>query len=161
VATPGVDESPPIAWKPRVSAAVRWFWRPTASPWATLRPWPLGGDHQHSKRQARRHLDDAAHPQMQPDSLALALPKRVGGLVYGGNRIGMMGVMADAARAARGRVVGVTPRMFIEHGHCDDACDELIVSTDMRDRKQILIARGDALVALPGGLGTLEKFLMR
>jgi len=79
------------------------------------------------------------------------------GLVYGGNRIGMMGVLADAARAAGGRVVGVTPRMFIEHGHGDDACDELIVSTDMRDRKQILIERGDALVALPGGLGTLEE----
>jgi len=89
--------------------------------------------------------------------LGTGIAKAGWGLVYGGNRVGMMGVLADAARAAGGRVVGVTPQMFIDDGHSDDACDELIVSNDMRDRKQILIERGDALVALPGGLGTLEE----
>ena len=78
-------------------------------------------------------------------------------LVYGGNHIGLMATVADAARAAGGRVVGITPQLFIDRGLGDSAADELVVTADMRDRKAMLEARGDALVALPGGLGTFEE----
>ena len=78
-------------------------------------------------------------------------------LVYGGNDVGCMGVLADAARAAGGKVVGITPELLVRDGIADDACDELIVTANMRDRKAMLEARGDAFVALPGGLGTFEE----
>jgi uncharacterized protein (TIGR00730 family) len=78
-------------------------------------------------------------------------------LVYGGNRIGLMGVVADAARAAGGHVVGITPQLMLDHGIGDDRCDELVVTSGMRERKALLEQRGDAFVALPGGLGTFEE----
>jgi hypothetical protein len=78
-------------------------------------------------------------------------------LVYGGNRIGLMGTLADAVRAARGRVIGVTPQIFIDQKVNDPLVDELIISQGMRDRKEIMAQRGDAFVALPGGLGTFEE----
>lgn len=78
-------------------------------------------------------------------------------LVYGGNRVGLMGVLADAARSAGGRVVGITPRLMVDEGIADEACDELVVTDDMRVRKGLLESRGDAFVALPGGLGTFEE----
>jgi hypothetical protein len=78
-------------------------------------------------------------------------------LVYGGNHVGPMGALADGARARRGRVVGITPKHFIDAGHGDDACDELVVVENMRRRKELLEHRGDAFVVLPGGIGTLEE----
>ena len=79
-------------------------------------------------------------------------------LVYGGNDVGMMGVLAAAVRAAGGRVVGVTPQLFMDKGVADHACDELHVTACMRERKATMERCGDAFVALPGGLGTLEEF---
>jgi len=78
-------------------------------------------------------------------------------LVYGGNYTGLMGVLADAARDAGARVVGITPQFFIDKGLGDDRCDELIVSANMRDRKTLLEQHGDAFVAIPGGIGTLDE----
>ena len=79
-------------------------------------------------------------------------------LVYGGNAVGLMGVLAEGCRAAGGKVVGVTPQLFIDKNVHDARCDELVVTNTMRDRKAILEERGDAFVALPGGLGTFEEF---
>lgn len=78
-------------------------------------------------------------------------------LNYGGNNIGCMGALADGARQAGGRVVGITPKYFIEKGLADNACDELLVTDTMRERKFLLEQRADAFVALPGGLGTFEE----
>jgi uncharacterized protein (TIGR00730 family) len=78
-------------------------------------------------------------------------------LVYGGNHIGLMATLADAARAAGGRVIGITPQLFIDQGVGDHQCDELVITENMRDRKAMLERRGDAFVALPGGLGTFEE----
>ncbi len=78
-------------------------------------------------------------------------------LIYGGNRIGSMGALADAARAAGGRVVGITPQVLVEKGIADQLCDELVVTDGMRDRKAAMEQRGDAFIALPGGLGTFEE----
>src|SRR5437016_4730540 len=78
-------------------------------------------------------------------------------LVYGGNNVGLMGALADAVRAGGGKVIGVTPQIFIDHGLDDRECEELLVTECMRTRKAAMEARGDAFVALPGGLGTLEE----
>jgi cytokinin riboside 5'-monophosphate phosphoribohydrolase len=78
-------------------------------------------------------------------------------LVYGGNNVGMMGILADAVREAGGKVVGVTPQLFVDKGSADELCDELIVTSGMRDRKAAMEERGDAFIALPGGLGTFEE----
>lgn len=90
-------------------------------------------------------------------ALGTAIARKGWQLVYGGNRVGLMGVIADAARAAGGRVVGITPQVFIDMGVADNDCDEFIVADDMRHRKQLLERRGDALLAMPGGLGTFEE----
>jgi len=68
-----------------------------------------------------------------------------------------MGIMADAARKAGGKVVGITPQLMVDKGIGDEKCDELIVTQGMRERKALLEQRGDAFVVLPGGIGTLEE----
>src|SRR5574342_1015899 len=79
-------------------------------------------------------------------------------LIYGGGRIGLMGALARAVYQHGGRVVGVIPQSLKEKELAYDACDELIVTKDLRERKAIMEARADAFVALPGGFGTLEEF---
>lgn len=79
-------------------------------------------------------------------------------LVYGGNDCGLMKSVADGARSAGGRVIGITPQLFIDKGLGDNNCHDLVVTENMRDRKAVLEARGDAFVALPGGIGTLDEF---
>src|SRR4051794_10766391 len=79
-------------------------------------------------------------------------------LVYGGNNLGLMDAVACACRSAGGKVVGITPQLMVDEGIADSACAELIVTGNMRERKALLEARGDALVALPGGIGTFEEF---
>ncbi len=87
-----------------------------------------------------------------------AIARRSWQLVYGGNDLGLMGTLANAARAAGGKVIGVTPRLFVDQGVADRKCDELIITDNMRQRKEMVEQRGDAFIALPGGLGTLEEF---
>jgi uncharacterized protein (TIGR00730 family) len=89
--------------------------------------------------------------------LATAIAKNGWQVVYGGNCVGCMGALADAARAAGGKVIGITPQLLVDQGIADEKCDELVVTSGMRDRKALLEERGDAFVALPGGLGTLEE----
>ena len=79
-------------------------------------------------------------------------------LVYGGNNLGLMNAVASAARAGGGKVVGITPKMMAEQNIVDPLCDELIVTATMRERKALLEERGDAFIALPGGIGTFEEW---
>jgi hypothetical protein len=78
-------------------------------------------------------------------------------LVYGGGNIGLMGVVADAALEAGGRVTGVIPtdlkRIELAHG----GLDELVVVESMHDRKRRMFERADAFAVLPGGVGTLDE----
>ena len=90
-------------------------------------------------------------------ALGSAIARQGWDLVYGGSHVGLMAKLADAARAAGGRVIGVTPQLFVDKGFEDNDCDELIVTENLRDRKAMLEKRGDAFVALPGGLGTFEE----
>jgi uncharacterized protein (TIGR00730 family) len=78
-------------------------------------------------------------------------------LVYGGGRVGLMGVVADATLAAGGRVVGVIPRLIFDREIAHRGVTELIVVETMHERKAIMADRADAFVALPGGIGTLDE----
>jgi uncharacterized protein (TIGR00730 family) len=80
-------------------------------------------------------------------------------VIYGGGRIGLMGAAADATMAAGGEVVGLIPARLLEREVGHRAITELIVAQDMFDRKDQMIARADAFVVLPGGLGTLDELL--
>ena len=81
-----------------------------------------------------------------------------GQLVYGGGRNGLMGIMADAALAAGGRVVGVIPKALVEKEWAHSGCTELHIVENMHERKRIMAEQADAFLALPGGIGTLEEF---
>jgi uncharacterized protein (TIGR00730 family) len=78
-------------------------------------------------------------------------------MVYGGGRIGLMGVMADAALASGGRVLGVIPEFLIQREVAHQGITELVVTDSMHSRKQRMFASADAFISLPGGLGTLDE----
>lgn len=79
------------------------------------------------------------------------------GIVYGGGRVGLMGVVADAALAAGGEVVGVMPRHLVDREIAHPRLTRLDVVTTMHERKARMAELADAFVALPGGAGTLEE----
>jgi uncharacterized protein (TIGR00730 family) len=78
-------------------------------------------------------------------------------LVFGGGRVGLMGVLADAALAAGGEVVGVIPSFLRDLELAHDGCDEMIVTDSMHSRKQKMAELSDGFAILPGGLGTLDE----
>jgi uncharacterized protein (TIGR00730 family) len=86
-----------------------------------------------------------------------ALVKADLALVYGGGKVGLMGVIANEVMAAGGRAIGVIPELLVnkEVGH--DGLTELHVVPDMHQRKKMMADLSDAFVAMPGGAGTLEE----
>ena len=78
-------------------------------------------------------------------------------IVYGGGSVGLMGVVADTALAAGGRVVGVLPRFLQEREVGHAGLSELYLVDSMHERKAKIAELSDAFVALPGGVGTLEE----
>ncbi len=78
-------------------------------------------------------------------------------LVYGGGKVGLMGVIADTVMAEGGRAIGVIPELLVnkEVGH--NGLTELHVVPDMHHRKKMMADLSDAFVAMPGGVGTLEE----
>jgi uncharacterized protein (TIGR00730 family) len=78
-------------------------------------------------------------------------------LVYGGARLGLMGVVADAALAVGGMVTGVMPRGLAAEEPPHDGLNELHLVGSMHERKALMAELSDAFLALPGGLGTLEE----
>ncbi|HEV7467353.1 MAG TPA: TIGR00730 family Rossman fold protein [Candidatus Dormibacteraeota bacterium] len=91
--------------------------------------------------------------------LGEALVARGVRLVYGGGRIGLMGVVADAVLAAGGEVVGVIPAHLSAREVAHSGVTDLRVVGSMHERKQLMFDLSDAFIALPGGLGTLEELL--
>jgi uncharacterized protein (TIGR00730 family) len=78
-------------------------------------------------------------------------------IVYGGGQVGLMGLLADAALAAGGRVTGIIPGHLYEREVGHAGLSELIVVASMHERKQRMFELADAFVTLPGGLGTLDE----
>jgi uncharacterized protein (TIGR00730 family) len=79
-------------------------------------------------------------------------------LVYGGGRVGLMGVVADAALAEGGRVVGVIPQALADKEVAHAGLSKLHIVGSMHERKFLMADLSDAFVALPGGFGTWEEY---
>jgi hypothetical protein len=100
----------------------------------------------------------------QPEYQAVArelghtLAQREVGLIYGGARVGLMGVVADAVLAANGYVTGVIPEALVAKELAHERLSELRVVGSMHERKRIMADLADGFIALPGGWGTLEEF---
>jgi uncharacterized protein (TIGR00730 family) len=93
------------------------------------------------------------------EALGRALATEGLGLVYGGGGEGLMGRLARATLAAGGHVTGVIPTFLLRKEHALSAAHEMVVVSDMHERKQRMFDRADAFVALPGGVGTLEELV--
>ena len=99
------------------------------------------------------------------DQRYLLLAREVGGalatagytVVSGGGRVGMMGALAAGARFAGGRTIGIIPKVLYGAEVADTDSDELVVTADMAERKTEMVARSDAFLALPGGIGTMDE----
>jgi uncharacterized protein (TIGR00730 family) len=98
-----------------------------------------------------RYLDAAT-------GLGRILVQRRIGLVYGGARMGLMGRLADTVLEGGGEVVGVIPRALMDREVAHQGLTELVVTDSMHERKATMVARSDAFIAAPGGIGTLEEF---
>ena len=86
------------------------------------------------------------------------LARREFGLVYGGGRVGLMGIVADAVLAAGGDVIGVIPEALATKEVAHLGLKDLRVVKSMHERKALMVELADAFVALPGGFGTLDEF---
>lgn len=80
-------------------------------------------------------------------------------LVYGGGANGLMGVVADSVIRASGEVTGVIPEFLTVREKMHECVSELIVTTSMHERKQIMFARAEAFWILPGGFGTFDEMM--
>lgn len=78
-------------------------------------------------------------------------------IVYGGASVGLMGALADAALAAGGTVIGVIPNRLVEHEIAHAGLTKLHVVETMHERKALMAELSDAVIALPGGTGTLDE----
>jgi uncharacterized protein (TIGR00730 family) len=78
-------------------------------------------------------------------------------IIFGGGKVGLMGVVAEAAIAAKAYVVGITPRRLLEHEVVHKGLSELHVVESMHERKVMMTQLSDAFIVLPGGMGTLDE----
>lgn len=90
-------------------------------------------------------------------ALARAIARRGHELVYGGAQVGLMGVLADAALAAGGAVVGIIPQALVAREVAHTGLTELHVVDGMHARKAVMFHRADGFIVAPGGFGTLEE----
>jgi uncharacterized protein (TIGR00730 family) len=78
-------------------------------------------------------------------------------VVYGGGGIGLMGILADAVIKNGGKVTGVIPSFMQDEGWGHDGIEDMIITPDMGERKKKMFGLSDGVIALPGGIGTLEE----
>ena len=79
--------------------------------------------------------------------------------VNGGGAVGLMGAVTDGALDAGGEVTGVIPKFMVDNGWCYDRLEDVIITADMHQRKQMMSEMADAVIAMPGGVGTFEELL--
>lgn len=91
------------------------------------------------------------------DQTGREIARRGHALVSGGGCVGMMGAVADGARAVGGHTLGIIPQALVDLEIADTHADELAVTDGMASRKTLMIDKSDAFLALPGGLGTLDE----
>ena len=78
-------------------------------------------------------------------------------LVYGGGRVGLMGLLADAVLTAGGKVTGVIPARLLQAEVAHPGVSEMVVVDSMHDRERLMAEKADAFAVLPGGIGTLDE----
>jgi uncharacterized protein (TIGR00730 family) len=116
---------------------------------------------------ALRHLcvyagsNTGVHPEyaVAAGALAKGMAARGIGLVYGGGKVGLMGVLADTILGAGGEAVGVIPQALVNREQAHTGLTELEVVGSMHERKALMAERADGFVAVPGGIGTLEELV--
>lgn len=99
----------------------------------------------------------AAHWKALAAEVGRTLALNKFGIVYGGGHVGLMGVVADAAMKAGGEVIGVIPRFMEKSELAHQGVTELILVDTMHQRKQRMHELSDAVIALPGGFGTMDE----
>ena len=111
-------------------------------------------------------LYGAASPTIDPayidatEKLGRELASRGHSLVFGGGGHGLMGAAARGIHEAGGHILGIIPRFFAENDieAASDLCDEVLETDTMRQRKQLMEENADAILMVPGGIGTYEEF---
>lgn len=101
------------------------------------------------------------------DTTYLEAARELGGLlarqgwrcVNGGGAVGLMGALTDGALDTGGEVTGVIPKFMVDNGWCYDRLEDVVITVDMHQRKQMMSEMADAVIAMPGGVGTLEELL--
>lgn len=102
------------------------------------------------------HAGPESHARAAAE-FATGLARAGVGIVYGGGKVGLMGVVADAALAAGGEVVGVMPQHLVDDEVAHTGLPRLEVVQTMHERKAVMAELADVFVALPGAAGTLEE----
>ncbi|MBR3101190.1 MAG: TIGR00730 family Rossman fold protein [Muribaculaceae bacterium] len=96
---------------------------------------------------------EAAH------ELGTLMAQRGWGCVNGGGAMGLMGAVSNGVMDAGGHVTGIIPKFMVDNGWCHSRLDDVVVTADMHQRKELMLQSSQAVIALPGGLGTLEELL--
>ena len=91
-------------------------------------------------------------------SLGKALVEKNLGLVYGGGKVGLMGVIADEVLAAGGEVIGVIPQSLVAREVAHQNVTQMHIVNSMHERKALMADLSDGFMALPGGMGTFDEF---
>lgn len=97
--------------------------------------------------------------QQETEKLIRYLVEKNAGIVYGGGKVGLMGLVADTALQHGGSVTGVMPIHLVEKEIAHPKLTELVITADMHERKAKMAELADVFIALPGGAGTLEEII--
>ena len=119
------------------------------------------------KRETRGNVCVFCASSANIDERYLEAARELGGMlaeggwrcVNGGGAVGLMGAVTDGTLDADGEVTGVIPKFMVDNGWCYDRLDDVIITVDMHQRKQMMSEMADAVIAMPGGVGTFEELL--
>lgn len=96
--------------------------------------------------------------KIKTEALGEEMAKRGHTLIFGGGKNGLMGAVARGMTKGGGEIIGIAPKFFKPDGVLYDGCTDFIYTDDMRSRKALLEQKGDAIIVLPGGIGTYDEF---
>ncbi len=119
------------------------------------------------KRETRGNVCVFCASSANIDTRYLDAARELGGMlardgwrcVNGGGAVGLMGAVTDGTLDAGGQVTGVIPKFMVDNGWCYDRLEDVVITADMHQRKQMMSEMADAVIALPGGVGTFEELL--
>jgi uncharacterized protein (TIGR00730 family) len=103
---------------------------------------------------------DGANPKYKQAAIELGvlLSEAKFRLVYGGGNVGLMGALASSAQDNNCEILGIIPRHLMEKEVGKADLQNLIVTSNMHERKQLMYTESDSIIVLPGGVGTLDEF---